>query len=76
MRLNIPEPEFRQIIYEYAWIYQHICEFAKSVWMNFILIAPIGTPCLHKSVVTYFNKVYSLKEHKVTILISGKYFRD
>ena len=27
MCLNIPAPEFRLIIYEYAWIYQHICQY-------------------------------------------------
>ena len=40
---------------------------AKSVWMNFDFHAPIVKPCLLECVITYFNKIYSLKEHEVTI---------
>ena len=35
---------------------------------------PIVTPCLLKSVITYFNKVYSFKKHEVTILFSWRDF--
>ena len=85
--LNIPKlhgllnvPEYPLIIPENAWlslnmlsILEHtsICaNMAKSVWLNYL-----ETPCLLKSLLTYFNKVYSFKEHEVTILFSCRDFK-
>ena len=54
--------------------YTSICvNMAKSVCLNFVLHAPIVIPCLLKSVVAYFNNVYSFKKREVTILF---YCRD
>ena len=67
---------------DYLWICLYIPEYtrlcvnmAKYVWLNLVLHALIVTPCLVKNVVTYFNKVYSFKEHEVTILLSCRDFK-
>ena len=45
--------------------------------MVFVLHVPIVIPCLLEGMVTYFNKVYSLKEHKeqnlIFSIVSGIY---
>ena len=67
--LIIPENAWLSLnISEYAWIYQHMHEILSYM-------PPIVTPCLLKSVVTYFNKVYSFKKHEVTILFSCRDFK-
>ena len=40
----------------------------KSVRMALALHVPIVISCLLECVVTYFNEVYSLKEHEVVFL--------
>ena len=36
----------------------------ESAWVAFVLYVPIVIPCLLEYVFTYFNRVYSLKEHE------------
>ena len=36
----------------------------KSAQMAFVLHVPIVIPCLVECVVSYFNEVFSLKEHE------------
>ena len=50
---------------EYAGICMNI---PKSVRMVFVLRVLIVIPFLHEFVVTYFNKVYCLKEHEAIFL--------
>ena len=40
----------------------------KSSWIAFVLDAPIVIPHLLEYVFTYFNEVYSLKEHEAVLL--------
>ena len=45
--------------------YTKICvNMPKSTKMAFFLHVPILIPCLVECVVTYFNEVYNLKEHR------------
>ena len=57
---------------ENAWIISKYSEMnmnmPKSAWMTFILYVPIVIPRPPERVVTYFNKVYSFKEHEVVSL--------
>ena len=49
--------------------YAEICvNMPKSAWIALVLHVPIVIPSLLERVVTYFNKVYNLKEHKVVFL--------
>ena len=72
---NFWNPWLSLDIPECAWFTSIWVNMIKSVWMNFVLHAPILTPCLLKSVVTYFYTVYSLKENEVTILFSCRDFK-
>ena len=37
-----------------------------------VLYAPIVKPCLFECVVTYFSKIYSLKEHGAVLFNKGQ----
>ena len=55
---------------EYVWICWNMCEYAQ-ICLNlpeWLLFVAIIIPCLFECVVTYFNPVYSLKEHKAVFL--------
>ena len=50
---------------ENAGIYMNM---PKSTRMAFLLHVSIVMPCLPEGVVTYFSKVYSMKEHEAVFL--------
>ena len=67
--------EFARMIPEYAWLdlnmskYAGICvNMPKSTWIAFVWHVPIVSPWLLECVVTYFNKVFSLKEHDAVFM--------
>ena len=53
--------------------YAEVCLNMPKCLMAFVLHVTNVTPCLLERVITYFNKVYSLKEH-VAIFVKGQNF--
>ena len=79
--LNMPRFWIYQV-FEYAYGSQYtrvlnkpglhrVLNMSKFTRMAFVLHVTNVTPCLLERVITYFNKVYSLKEH-VAIFVKGQ----
>ena len=67
--------EYARMIHEHAWLdlnmskYAGICvNMPTSTWIAFVWHVPIVSPWLLECVVTYFNKVFSLKEHDAVFM--------